>query len=142
MEKTWSNTLSLENFRKESGFSCSFNKSIFQTLHFPRYSVSTFCPQVGLCMVGTHAKWSMCAAVLLGNFVLAMKRCDIKYCGDLALHYSPLKNMAVLGKELGIYTASQKHESTLLHTYVLNKFLTADHSWTAKYFWKNFKKSW
>ena len=27
-----------------------------------------------------------------------------------------------------IYTASQKHESTLLHTYVLKEFLTADHS--------------
>ena len=26
------------------------------------------------------------------------------------------------------YTASQKHESTLLHTYVLNEFLTADRS--------------
>ena len=32
------------------------------------------------------------------------------------------------------YTASQKHESTLLHTYVLNEFLTADRSCTAKYF--------
>ena len=26
------------------------------------------------------------------------------------------------------YNASQKHESTLLHTYVLNEFLTADRS--------------
>ena len=25
-----------------------------------------------------------------------------------------------------IYTASQKHESTLLHTYVLNEYLSAD----------------
>ena len=32
------------------------------------------------------------------------------------------------------YTASQKHESTLLHTYVLKTFLTADRSRTAKYF--------
>ena len=29
-------------------------------------------------------------------------------------------------RSLGVYTASQKHESTLLHTYVLNEFLTAD----------------
>ena len=29
---------------------------------------------------------------------------------------------------LGIYTASQKHESTSLHTYVLNEFLKADRS--------------
>ena len=35
------------------------------------------------------------------------------------------------------YTASQKNESTLLHTYVLNEFLTADRSYTTKYFWKN-----
>ena len=28
------------------------------------------------------------------------------------------------------YTASKKHESTLLHTYVLNEFLTADRSCT------------
>ena len=28
------------------------------------------------------------------------------------------------------YNALQKHESTLLHTYVLNDFLTADHSFT------------
>ena len=34
------------------------------------------------------------------------------------------------------YTAPQKHESTLLHTYVLNEFLTANHSCTTKYFWK------
>ena len=32
------------------------------------------------------------------------------------------------------YTTSQKHESTLLHTYVLNEFLTADRSCTTKYF--------
>ena len=30
------------------------------------------------------------------------------------------------------YTAPQKHESTLLHTYVMNEFLTADHSCTTK----------
>ena len=35
-----------------------------------------------------------------------------------------------------MYTAPQKHESTLLHTFVLNEFLTADHSYTKKYFWK------
>ena len=29
---------------------------------------------------------------------------------------------------------SQKHESTLLHTYVLNEFLTADRSLATKYF--------
>ena len=32
------------------------------------------------------------------------------------------------------YRNSQKHESTLLHTYVLNEFLTADRSCTTKYF--------
>ena len=32
------------------------------------------------------------------------------------------------------YTAPQKHESTLLHTCVLNKFLTADRLCTTKYF--------
>ena len=31
---------------------------------------------------------------------------------------------------------NQKHESTLLHFYVLNEFLKADRSCTAKYFWK------
>ena len=36
----------------------------------------------------------------------------------------------------GTYTDSQKHESTLLHTYVLNGFLTADRSCTTKYFEK------
>ena len=40
------------------------------------------------------------------------------------------------GKIKGFYTAQQKHESTLLHTYVLNAFLTADRSCTTKYFWK------
>ena len=35
-----------------------------------------------------------------------------------------------------IYTASQKHESTLLYTYVLNEFLTADRSCTKKIFLK------
>ena len=35
------------------------------------------------------------------------------------------------------YNASQKHESTLLHTYVMNEFLTAVRSFTTKYFWKS-----
>ena len=35
---------------------------------------------------------------------------------------------------LVLYTDSQKHESTLLHTYVLSKFLTANHLCTTKYF--------
>ena len=34
------------------------------------------------------------------------------------------------------YTAPQKHESTLLHTYVLDGFLTVDRSCTTNYFWK------
>ena len=34
------------------------------------------------------------------------------------------------------YRKSQKKESNLLHTYVLNEFLTANHSCTTKYFWK------
>ena len=33
-----------------------------------------------------------------------------------------------------IYTASKKHEFTLLHKYVLNEFLTADRSCTTKIF--------
>ena len=40
------------------------------------------------------------------------------------------------------YTASQEHESTLLHTDVLDEFLTADHSCTTKYFLKNSYQSW
>ena len=35
-----------------------------------------------------------------------------------------------------IYRNSQKHKSTLLHTYVLTKFLTADRSWTENIFEK------
>ena len=42
--------------------------------------------------------------------------------------------LAFLG--LMIYRNSQKHEFTLLHTYVLNKFLTADSSCTTKSFLK------
>ena len=33
-----------------------------------------------------------------------------------------------------MYRNSQKHESTLIHTYVLNEFLTADRSFTTTYF--------
>ena len=40
------------------------------------------------------------------------------------------------------YNAPQKHVSTLLHTYVLNQFLTADRSCTTKYFFKNSYSSW
>ena len=32
-----------------------------------------------------------------------------------------------------VYNALQKYESTLLHTYVLNEFLTAELSYTTKY---------
>ena len=35
----------------------------------------------------------------------------------------------------------KKRESTLLHTYVLNEFLTADRSFTTQHFWKNNIKS-
>ena len=41
-----------------------------------------------------------------------------------------------------IYRNSQKHESTLLHTYVLNEFLTCYRSCTTKYFWKNSYRKW
>ena len=33
-----------------------------------------------------------------------------------------------------LYTDSQKHESTLLHTYVVNEFLTADRACITTYF--------
>ena len=39
------------------------------------------------------------------------------------------------------YRNSQKHESTLHQTYVLNESWTADHSCTTKYFWKNSYRS-
>ena len=35
-----------------------------------------------------------------------------------------------------------KHESTLLHEYVLNEFLTVDRSCITKYFWKESYRSW
>ena len=41
-----------------------------------------------------------------------------------------------------VYTATQKHESTLLHTYVLNTYLTAYRSCKTKYFWKNSYRIW
>ena len=34
------------------------------------------------------------------------------------------------------YNAYQKHESTLLHMYVMNEILTADYSFTTTYFRK------
>ena len=40
------------------------------------------------------------------------------------------------GRCWATYNASQKHESTLLHTYTLNEFLTADRSCTAIFFEK------
>ena len=40
------------------------------------------------------------------------------------------------------YRNSQKHKSTLLHTYVLNQFLTAERSCTTKYFFKNSYRIW
>ena len=45
-------------------------------------------------------------------------------------------------QEFRNYRNSQKHESTLLHTYVVKKNLTADRSCTAKYFWKTSYRSW
>ena len=41
-------------------------------------------------------------------------------------------------RSLWNYTAQQKHESTLLHTYVLNEFLTSNRSCTTQ----NLKKVW
>ena len=46
--------------------------------------------------------------------------------------YGEEKTNALYGNKF-IYTDSQKHESTLLHTYVLNEFLTANRSCTTKY---------
>ena len=52
----------------------------------------------------------------------------------------PLGNIGILCSTINStlscvqrYNAPQKHESTLLHKYVLNKFLTANRSCTAKY---------
>ena len=40
----------------------------------------------------------------------------------------------IFDSRLFMYRNSQKHEFILLHTYVLNEFLTADRSCTTKYF--------
>ena len=45
-----------------------------------------------------------------------------------------LINVQVFISMLYIYTARQKHESTLLHTYLMNEFLTAERSCTTKCF--------
>ena len=46
---------------------------------------------------------------------------------------SPLKLCTL---DLGTLTRKNMNICTLLHTYVQNKFVTADHSCTTKYFWK------
>ena len=51
-----------------------------------------------------------------------------------ALTPSSDKMKTIFLSKIEMYTDSQKHESTLLHTYALNKFLTANRSCTTKYF--------
>ena len=50
------------------------------------------------------------------------------------------KILFALDSKAHAYNASQKHESTLLHKYVLNEFLTADRSFITKYFRKTLIK--
>ena len=64
----------------------------------------------------------------LNNFFKLFVPFHYNLCIMISLTYSPT------------YNASEKHESTLLHTYELNEFLTADHPCTTKYFWKNLYK--
>ena len=52
-------------------------------------------------------------------------------------YYSILFSVNLNYEFLHIYRNSQKHKSTLLHTYVLNEFLTAERSCKTKYLWKN-----
>ena len=52
---------------------------------------------------------------------------------DVALIELP-EEVQYNGKYNVLYNTLQKHESTLLHMYVLNKFLTADYSFSTKYF--------
>ena len=57
-------------------------------------------------------------------------------------YYSILFSVNLNYEFLHIYRNSQKHKSTLLHTYVLNEFLTAERSCKTKYLWKNSYRSW
>ena len=50
-----------------------------------------------------------------------------KHFRGYSLHLAPFSSKKIVKpKRHSFYTAQQKHESTLLHTYVLNTFLTAD----------------
>ena len=72
--------------------------------------------------------------VTLFHYGESINEKTIKRFEDIAsyFHYQPkVRNLWYF------YNASQKHESTLLHTFVLNKFLIADCSYTTKCFWKN-----
>ena len=65
---------------------------------------------------------------------------------EISLNICPIRD-APLSSSFSVsasapYNAPQKHESTLLHKYVLNEFLTADRSFITKYFRKNSHKSW
>ena len=72
------------------------------------------------------------------NFFIAHLSMEIGR--NLQMQLIALKNQRDFGKKkaqntLCDYTASQKDESTLLHTpHVLNEFFTADRSFTTKYF--------
>ena len=56
------------------------------------------------------------------------------FCNAILSRYLEYERRLIFEMCLRMYTDSQKHESTLLHTYVLNEFLTADRSCTTKYF--------
>ena len=59
------------------------------------------------------------------------------------IQYSTKMSLSnIKANRMANYTASQKHESTLLHKYVLNEFLTVDLSCKTKYFWKNSYRNW
>ena len=109
-----------------------FEYEIERNLTYDRYNLVEYTPLLGGWVIYFH---NILILVLFWTAYKVQRALYRIFTKAGQRHLNTIVLPLVVSKEKNkTYTAQQKHESTLLHMYVLNEFLTADRSCTSKYF--------